>query len=173
MSVSCTLRLTHGYVNATAAEVELTDNGDKEEVLILAMKKLTAAKCVYTILHPDRLAEAATLRGPSTFAIKQRWVTGCALFQAAEAAGEALAILFGDATDCSRLIYWGLLQGVNVSDEDTHYTAFPIRAFRAQHRPQELVLGNSGENIADGFIRAYALCRTPDFLRNEVRRAKA
>lgn len=33
-----------------------------------------ATTCVYTILHPDRLSEAAKLRGPSTFVVRQRMV---------------------------------------------------------------------------------------------------
>ena len=137
------------------------------------MSKPIAIRCVYTILHGDRLAEAARLRGPSTFAIGQRWVTGHELFQAALADGQEMPILFGDATDCSRLVYWGLLQRIDVGDEDTHYTVFPIHEFRTLHRPQDLVLDTTGQAIAEGFIRAYAVCRTPDFLLTEVRSAKA
>lgn len=86
-----------------------------------------AARCVYTILHPGRLKEAAKLRGPSTFQVGQRWVSAQKLLQAARAGGENMAVLFGNALSCSRLIYWGLLEGIDVGTADTHYTVFPIR----------------------------------------------
>ena len=57
-----------------------------------------APTCVYTILHPDRLSEAARLRGPSTFAVGQRMVTALAIFQSARAADEDVAVLFQECT---------------------------------------------------------------------------
>ncbi len=126
-----------------------------------------AATCVYTILHPDRLSEAARLRGPSTFVIGQRMVTALDIFQSARAADEDVPILFGDATNTRRLVYWGRLTSIDVGDEDTHYSVFPIRPLAPGHSPQELVLLSTGKRIAKGFIRPYAICRTPDFLRGK------
>lgn len=85
-----------------------------------------AGTCVYTILHLDKLAQAAGLRGPSTFIVGQRMVTAETLFQEARAAGEDVAVLFGDASDCSKLVYWGRLRAIDVGDLDTHYTVFPV-----------------------------------------------
>lgn len=41
---------------------------------------------------------------------------------------------------------------------------------RPGHAPQELILDTTGKAIADGFIRSYAICRTPAFLIAEIRR---
>lgn len=128
------------------------------------MKRL-ADVCVYTILHPDRLAEAASLRGPSTFVVGQRMVAARDLLQSAQAAGEDVAVLFGDATDCSKLVYWGRLTAIDVGDDDTHYTVFPILPLTRCHRPQQLILLSTGEPIAVRYIRPYAVCRTPKFVR--------
>jgi hypothetical protein len=126
-----------------------------------------AATCVYTILHPDRLSEAAKLRGPSTFVVRQRMVTALDMFQSAKAVGEDVPVLFGDATNTRRLVYWARLTGINVGDEDTHYSVFPVRPLPPGHRPQELVLLSTGQRIAMGFIRPYAICRTPGFLQGK------
>jgi hypothetical protein len=132
------------------------------------MANRLAANCVYTILHPDRLAEASSLRGPSTFAVGQRMTTAADLFRSAQKDGEDVLVLFGDATHCSKLVYWGHLVGIDVGDEDTHLTVFPIRPLEPGHRPQELVLQSTGKRIAKGFIRPYAVCRRPKFLGDEI-----
>ena len=128
------------------------------------MANVLADTCLYTILHHDRLAEAATLRGPSTFVVKQRMVTAGNLLRKAHVAGQDVAVLFGDASDCSKLLYWGRVSAIDVGEFDTHYTVFPVRPLAPGHSPQELVLASTGERIADGFIRPYAICRTPSFL---------
>jgi hypothetical protein len=124
-----------------------------------------ASTCIYTILHPDRLAEAAALRGPTTFVVGQRMVTAEALFNEATTAGQAVAVLFGDATECSRLVYWARLTAISLGDSDTHYTVFPVCPLPTTRSTQELVLASTGEQIAEGFIRPYAICRAPAFLR--------
>jgi hypothetical protein len=72
--------------------------------------------------------------------------------------------LLGDATDCSRLEYWGLLAGVEIEDEATRFTIDRVRPLPGSHTPQELVLRSTGEHIAPNFISPYAICRTPEFL---------
>jgi hypothetical protein len=86
------------------------------------------------------------------------------LFQQATAQGADMPVLFGDATDCSQLIYWGILQGVELVERETHYTVAQLRRFTSPHSPQDLVLQSNGERIAPGFIRPYAVCVTPQFL---------
>ena len=126
--------------------------------------KPLAKSCVYTILQPDKLAEAASLRGPSTFVVGQRMVAAATLHHNARQSGQDVAIVFGDATDCSRLVYWGLLTAIDVGEADTHYTVFPVHPLNSDRSPQELILRVTGEPIAPGFIRAYAICGTPEFL---------
>lgn len=128
------------------------------------MANLFTDTCVYTLLHPDTLATAASLRGPSTFVVGQRMVTAAELFEETRATGQSVAVLFGDATDCRRLIYWARLMAISLGDADTHYSVFPARPLAAIHSPQELLLASSGEPIAEGYIRPYAICQTPAFL---------
>ena len=123
-----------------------------------------AEDCVYTIVHKDILAEAARKGGPSTFTENKPWVTGFARWQRALKDGLSMAVLLGDATDCSKLIYWGILTKIQIGEEGTNYTVDHLRRFAKQRKPQELVLRKSGKNIAPNFIRPYALCRTPSFI---------
>jgi hypothetical protein len=81
--------------------------------------------------------------------------------------GQSLPILLADAKDCSRLLYWGLLQEIRSLDGRTEYVVDYLRSLPGRHAPQELVLRSTGEPVAAGFIRPYAICRTPAFL--EVR----
>jgi len=120
--------------------------------------------CVYTIAHPDFLREAAEADVPYWFTESRRWVTAQQLLHEAHEAGQVMPVVFGDATDCSRLLYFGVLGSVEISDQETQYTFHSLRRLRRRHSPQELRLRSSGELIAPGFIRPYAICHTPDFL---------
>jgi len=123
-----------------------------------------AEHCVYTIVHADRLAKAERRGRPTTFNEAKRWVTAHKLWQRARKSGVEMAVLFADATDCSRLLHWGLLTDLDISDSGTSFTVDRVRPLPTGHSPQELVLRSSGERIASSFIRPYAVCQTPDFV---------
>lgn len=65
--------------------------------------------CVYTIRDGKDLAKIAQSREAMTFEERKTWVTASKLWQKARQAGLAMPVLLGDATDCSRLLFWGLL----------------------------------------------------------------
>jgi hypothetical protein len=121
--------------------------------------------CIYTIVRPDRLAEAARNGGPTPFRESKPWVTGYKLWQKAQAASVGFPILLGDATDCSRLTHWGLLTNVRIKGATTHFTVDRVRRLHKVHKPQELELRSSGKHIKPNFIRPYAICCTPRFVR--------
>jgi len=121
--------------------------------------------CIYTIVHRDYLTEAARKGGPAHFVESKAWVTGRKLWHEAQAAGIASPVLLGDATDCREIKYWGLLTVVEIEGDTTRFTVDRVRPFPRKYTPQELILRSSGETIAPNFIRPYAICRTPDFLR--------
>ncbi len=121
--------------------------------------------CIYTIVHTDVLTQARKQGGPTTIRESKAWVTGQQLWQQAQASGVGFPVLLGDATDCSRLAYWGLLVAVMIEGEATCFTVDRVRTFTQEHTPQDLVLRSSGEHIAPNYIRPYAICRTPDFLK--------
>jgi hypothetical protein len=128
------------------------------------MAKVLSEYCVYTIVHTDLLAEATRQGKTTTFRESKAWATGRQLWQQAQAAGVGFPVLLGDATNCSRLEYWGLLTAVEIEGEATRFTVDRVRPLPGSHAPQELVLRSTGEQIAPNFIRPYAICRTPAFL---------
>ena len=130
------------------------------------MPKPLAETCLYTILRRDRLANAAKSGEPFPFDVGQRMVTARDLFNAAKNAEEAadFAVLFGDATHCRKLIYWARLKAIKVRGSKTRITVVAVHRLARARKTQELVLRSTGERIADGYIRPYAICRTPKFL---------
>lgn len=129
------------------------------------MNKPLSEHCIYTILHTKRLAEAAQHGGPATFQESRPWPTGRELWEQAQAEGIDFPILLGDATDCSKLVAWGLLTNIEIQGEETTYTVDRVLPLAGIHSPQDLILRSTREHIAPDFIRPYAICFTPDFLR--------
>ena len=120
-----------------------------------------AQQCIYTIAKPSDLRES--LNEPRT--VNQWWAEGKRLFEAAQREGRRLPVLFADAAeDCSRLFGWALLDEVEKVDTHTRFRFSDWRPL-SNASTQELILLKTGEPIADGFIRPYALCATPWFIR--------
>lgn len=125
--------------------------------------------CVYTIVDGKRLVHDAKVGGAVQFHEGLRWTTAKRLLQEASAANKRMPVLFGDATECSRLRYWGLLTKIDVQDGATSFVVESLREIR-KRRTQELVLRNTRKNIAPNFIKPYAICLTPTFLNPRNRR---
>jgi len=121
---------------------------------------------VYTIAHCDRLESAIRRNRPVRLTEGKRWVTAVTLFEQAQLFHQEMPILFGDAADCTCLVYWGILKDINLNpiESGTTFVAGRIRRFAKHHAPQELILRSSRRAIAPNFIRPYAICFTPHFL---------
>jgi hypothetical protein len=74
-----------------------------------------------------------------------------------------MAILYADATRCSKLLYWGRLKGIDVDSDGTRYIVANLTPI-SRKKTQELVLRSTNRPIAKGFIRPYAIVRTPAFI---------
>lgn len=120
--------------------------------------------CVYTIVSRDKLDPIALDQAPLVNSEARTWKAAEAMLEEARAAGQLLPLLLADAKDCSRLLYWGILQSLKLIDKRTEYTIDYLRSLPGRHAPQELVLRTTGKHIAPGFIRPYAICFTPPFL---------
>jgi hypothetical protein len=135
------------------------------------MAKVFSKYCVYTIVHPSQLPKRGQ-RGRKTFCESKAWVTGEQLWRRAREEKLGFPVLLGDATNCSRLKYWGLLRSVEIKGQTTRFSVNQVRELRESHKPQELVLRSTGKHIAPNFIRPYAICRTPAFLPGQRRRTR-
>ena len=122
--------------------------------------------CVYTILHPDRLAQAMRNEGATTFTECKPWVRGRQRWQMAKAEGQIFPLILADATDCTGLVCWGTITDIEIDGQSTRYTIENVQPIPGSRTPQELVLSESRTTIAPNFIRPYANCLTPAFLRD-------
>jgi hypothetical protein len=120
--------------------------------------------CVYTIRHRDRLKPDA--EGIFKATEGRRWVTARRLLDKAKAANRALPIVFGDAAYGGPLVCWAILRDIKVSDSGTEYTYYQLTPLPPEYTPEkDMVLRKAGRPIARKYIRPYAICRTPDFVR--------
>ncbi|MFY9974475.1 MAG: hypothetical protein WAK53_09480, partial [Chromatiaceae bacterium] len=112
----------------------------------------------------ETLASAENHGNPVTYTERTRWVTGSNILRRSKKEKKEMVVLFADATDCSRLLYWGVLKDIVVGDEQTSYTVQRVRKLPGNHKPQDLTLRSTGRTIAPDYIRPYAICYTPGFL---------
>lgn len=120
--------------------------------------------CIYTVAHPDRLLGAANSK-PTHFKENRPWVTGLEMWKLAQKKDLDVPVIFGDSTDCGRLLYWGLLRDIQLVGKTTTYHVGDLRKINGAHSPQELVLRSTGGHISGQHIRPYAICETPFFIK--------
>lgn len=125
--------------------------------------RLSAAG-VYTTIAPERVLEVDRGDDPSeVLHEKKRWVAARKLFDAAERAGHVFPIFLSSSRACGDLLFWAHLRGIEVTEDGTYFTFSHLQGLR-DCATQDLMLLNERRNIAEGFIRPYALVSTPDFL---------
>jgi uncharacterized protein YeaO (DUF488 family) len=126
-----------------------------------------ASVCVYTIAHPEILEDFIACSGSAGVLREGKsWTSAMRIWHEAQSEGRVLPILFADATDCSRLIFSARMDGIVLGDGGTQFAFSGLKRIPGNHSPQELVLESTGGRIAQGFIRPYALVRTPKFIRS-------
>jgi hypothetical protein len=128
-----------------------------------------APYAVYTILHRDTLREIAGSGKVTPLNEKKRWVTGRDLFNEAQRKGQEMVILYADANECSKLLYWGKLTGIEVDSNGTRFSIAELTAL-TQKTTQELVLKSTKARIANGYIKPYAIVQTPSFIEKHAGR---
>ena|ERR1700689_1380649 len=87
-------------------------------------------RCIYTILHPEKLRSDYV-----AFREGKRWVTAEKLWRGATAAGQNVPVLFADATNCSRLLRWGLLTNIKINENGTRCWVNQLCNVKGSHAP--------------------------------------
>jgi len=126
--------------------------------------------CVYTIRRRD-LLEADAKRKCGSAREGRRWTTAQRLCNEAWAAKRAMPIVFADSVKDDYLICWGaILTLVQVHDGGTDYSFEQVTLLPPKYKAQDLVLRSKRRAIAPKYIRPYAICLTPDFVKTAVAR---
>ena len=119
--------------------------------------------CIYSIKHSDDLRAAIAKGGRGTYTEQKTWTRAKKLLVEAKRAGKRLPVVFAPAEETSHLFVWALLDEVVPSKTST-YTFSELRKFESQLQKSTLSKDADGEPLDEGFIRPYAICRTPDYL---------
>jgi hypothetical protein len=121
--------------------------------------------CISTIVERRRLEEFA-LKGRAKFTERRAWKTATLLFEQSRKAGACLPVILSDAAyNSERLLLWGVLQKLRVDGDHTTVHLTDVQRVRGSHGREELTLRSSGKAIKPNFIRPYAICETPEFLK--------
>lgn len=122
------------------------------------------ATTVYTIIDPRRLHAADRGTRPSKpLSEGRRWKAGQQALEEARENGRDLAIVFADARDTSRLIFTAVLHSIEFLGGSTRFTFTRLTPLHDRTKT-ELRLASTGEVLSAGYIRPYAMVRTPRFL---------
>jgi hypothetical protein len=121
--------------------------------------------CVSTLVDRKRLGEFA-LTGRGKFTEVREWKTVASLFEEARKNGERFPVILSDAAYNSEpLLLWGVLHKLEIKGGSTTVQLTDVQRVRGKRGRQDLVLRDTGKKIKANFIRPYAICRTPDFLK--------
>lgn len=129
-----------------------------------AARRAIFDKSIYTIAHNDTLDEFIKSGKKFRHEEKKLWVTGKKWFDEAGWAKKRVAVIFADATECSKLMCWGLIEKLDISERRTVCIVDKLRRTPRGLKTQKLHLVSTGKRINEGFIRPYALVQTPEFV---------
>jgi hypothetical protein len=125
--------------------------------------------CIYTIRHSGQLDELYRTVRAGEFTESTNWKTGQELFEAAQADGETMPVIFAAAESIQGLIYWAKLTGVKVKESGagatTTYTFKDLTRILPGHDLSELTLRSTRQPLSNDYIRPYAICDIPIWVR--------
>jgi hypothetical protein len=125
--------------------------------------------CIYTIRHTEILNDCFKSGGTGEFTEGTKWVTGRRLFLDAQRDETRMPVIFAAADVGGGLLYYAWLKDVKVSDEDSTTTYKFTGLKRITNKPPKnsLKLMNTNRPLSNDFIRPYALCHTPPFIKGQ------
>jgi hypothetical protein len=103
-----------------------------------------------------------------TFYENQLWKTGKVLFDDAHTQGLKMPILFSAADTNSGLIYYGTLTSIVLFEIEnkTKYCFENLTKITISKPLSSLCLKSSKQPLSDSYIRPYAICLTPSYLKD-------
>jgi hypothetical protein len=120
--------------------------------------------CIYTIRDSAKFGELDKNGGGNDTEHK-RWVAGKRLLEEAEGEGKRLPIVFARAQRAGALLGWALVDKIIVDNKDTEYSFSAFQRFEKHAHLKSSLKKRDGKPLDENFIRPYAICRTPAYLR--------
>lgn len=123
--------------------------------------------CIYTIRHKQQLRDAYENDRSGEFTENTKWQTGKELYKEAMNKGMPMPILFAASDVDGGLLYSATVRSIEI-DETKSTTTFSFTELTpiSQNIPLSILrLRSNNETLSDNYIRPYALCHTPAFLK--------
>jgi hypothetical protein len=119
-------------------------------------------KCIYTIVHSDKLNKIYYEINYSNLSEKKNWANGLKYFKEAKSKNQEMIILFSGAEDTKYLHSWAKIETISIADDkkSTLYTIYELKLF-SKKRKKSKIEKIDGDCIPESFIRPYVLCNTP------------
>jgi hypothetical protein len=125
------------------------------------------AFCVSTIVKKEKLENFA-VAGSGKITEETIWKTGAALLREAQTTGVEMPVIFSDAAhDTETLLYWATLRRIDIDDDSAATTVkfAGVKRIRGEHKRSDLTLKSTGKRIKKRYIKPYAICETPEWLK--------
>lgn len=123
--------------------------------------------CIYTIRKTADLEAVCKGGGTGSFTENTRWVEAKRIFLDAKAKGISLPIVFAPAEEGGGLRYYAVLTDVAGANNDkgTRYSFTQLTRIKGEPPKSTLRLKSNSKNLSDRYIRPYAICFKPDFIK--------
>lgn len=123
--------------------------------------------CVYTIRHRQDLDAAYRAGGSGGFTENKGWKTGHRLFVEAERNAQRMPVVFAPADATDELLYQAVLSNVVLDEANstTSYEFTDLAPVEGDPPLSILRLRSTNRPLSENYIRPYAICYTPSFVR--------
>ncbi len=124
--------------------------------------------CIYTMLHRQKLDDSFRGEGADESKENKVWREGRRLFREARRNGERMPVLFSAADTGGGLIYYAFLEDVDIDEEgsSTKYKFAQLTSLEDNPPLSSLKLKSTKRALSDDYIRPYAVCHSPSFVRS-------
>jgi hypothetical protein len=131
------------------------------------MTKPLSPFSIYTIRHQRDLDQKYRGSGEGAFTESTMWRTGQKLFQEAKRSYQRMPVIFASADVTDRLIYYAMLSDIEIEEinSTTRYEFTGLEEVKGEMPLSSLKLRSTNRPLSDNYIRPYAICHTPSFIR--------
>lgn len=123
--------------------------------------------CVYTIVQSRKLDEIREKGGTAKLTEGKRWTSAKQLLAQAQQHELLMPIIFAAAENTEKLIYYAELTNITPRRNGTTYSFTRLTRINGRFPKTRLTIKLSGKRIPKNFIKPYAICRTPAFLKKQ------
>lgn len=124
--------------------------------------------CIYTIVESGTLDKISKNGGTAELPEGKPWARAKQLLAKAQQDGLWIPIIFAGAADTQYLIYYAELTNITRRHNTTAYSFTRLTRIHGSFPKTLLTLESTGKRIHQNFIRPYAICHTPAFLKKLV-----